>query len=501
MKRQRVFYPPLAAAFPVLAVFSANLSLCPLNDLWRPLGIVVIGAVALWLICGAVWRDVARGAASATAIVAACYLFRPVDRFAVDNSFPSLPLWIAPTLVVAAIAGWKWKWHQLLNVVGAFLVLSSAGTIALGYARISHDEANVAHSSSGRRVAPDARPDIYYIILDGYGRADQLQRVMRYDNSPFISALQERGFYVAEHSHSNYVQTELSLASSLNGDLLQTLIPKQAPSSDDRSVLDKLASDNEVARYLKSIGYEYIAITSGFPSLTFDNADLHLGAGHRVSLLESALLDMTPFSLDEGEAASQYEERRVMLRASFDNLHTIANQSSVKPRFVFVHVLAPHPPFVFTADGNPTPKPRGAFGYWDGSDFFAMGHSANDYREGYVNQLEYVNRLTLSAVDDLLSRPGTKPIVLLQGDHGSKLGLDQNSLQKTDIVECMSNLMAFEVPEPVKSKLYPTMTPVNSFRILLSSMFGADLPNREDRSWFSNFESPYRFQEVTSRLH
>ncbi|HLK14313.1 MAG TPA: hypothetical protein VKT78_05880, partial [Fimbriimonadaceae bacterium] len=95
---------------------------------------------------------------------------------------------------------------------------------------------------------------------------------------------------------------------------------------------------------------------------------------------------------------------------------------------------------------------------------------------------------------------GEKPIVLVQGDHGSKLGLDQNSLPKTDIPECMSNLMAYEVPDAVRAKLYPEITPVNSFRIILSTLFGAKLPNEPDRSWYSTFDRPFDFMEVTDRL-
>ena len=65
-------------------------------------------------------------------------------------------------------------------------------------------------------------PDIYYIILDAYGRSDVLQTTYGIDNSVFLSQLQELGFYVAECSMSNYAQTELSLSSSLNLNYLQS---------------------------------------------------------------------------------------------------------------------------------------------------------------------------------------------------------------------------------------------------------------------------------------
>ena len=65
----------------------------------------------------------------------------------------------------------------------------------------------------------------------------------------------------------------------------------------------------------------------------------------------------------------------------------------------------------------------------------------------------------------------------------------------------MSNLMAYEVPDAARAKLYPSITPVNSLRIILSTQFGANLPNLEDESWYSTFKAPYRFMDVTAALN
>ena len=501
MKKLQAIYPPFAAAFPVLAVFSANLSLCPLHDLWRPLGIAVGVAGLIWLVASLVCRSAERGAAAATVVIVACFFYGKIDDYCYTRQLPTALTWTIITLPIAALAGWKWRWHRPVNVLSIFLVLSSVGSIIFGYARIARDEARLAPQSAPGSNGTASRPDIYYVILDGYGRSDQLKRVMRFDNGPFVAELEKRGFYLANQSHSNYVQTELSLASSLNVDFVPRLLPQQPANSDDRGPLDVLATHSAVARYLRSIGYETITVTTGFPALKFDDADIHLGQPHRVSLLESALEAMTPIGENASIYDSEYEERRQMLNAAFANLRTIAGTSSVKPRFVFAHILAPHPPFVFNADGSPCPRPHGGFGYWDGSDFYASGNTKDNYRDGYVNQTRYMDAQTLTVVDAILANTGVKPIILVQGDHGSKLGLSQNSLAKTDITECMSNLMAYEVPDEVRAKLYPEITPVNSFRIVLSTLFGADLPNQPDRSWFSTFDEPYKFTEVTDRLH
>jgi hypothetical protein len=107
----------------------------------------------------------------------------------------------------------------------------------------------------------------------------------------------------------------------------------------------------------------------------------------------------------------------------------------------------------------------------------------------------------LAAVDAILAKPGTPPVILIQGDHGSRLGMKMNSYAGTDLEESTSNLMAFHVPPSVRKELYPSITPVNSFRILLTAMFGADLKKLPDFTWYSPYDRPYEFTDVTNIVH
>ena len=72
----------------------------------------------------------------------------------------------------------------------------------------------------------DYFPDVYYVILDTYGSASMLREFYDFENSGFITSLQNRGFFVAEESFSNYAMTTLSLASSLNMYYLDRLSPE-----------------------------------------------------------------------------------------------------------------------------------------------------------------------------------------------------------------------------------------------------------------------------------
>ncbi len=60
------------------------------------------------------------------------------------------------------------------------------------------------------------KPDIYYLIFDGFGGSEILTDIFDTDILEFIDQLEERGFYVAAGSKPNYSQTICSLPSSLN---------------------------------------------------------------------------------------------------------------------------------------------------------------------------------------------------------------------------------------------------------------------------------------------
>ena len=110
------------------------------------------------------------------------------------------------------------------NVVMATLVALQVGNLisnfwaARGYEEASdafirsRDEAVMAEKG----LDSAERPDIYYIIPDGYPSDSWLQNAMNCDNSAFTKALESRGFVVVDHAQSNYGVTLLSLSSVLN---------------------------------------------------------------------------------------------------------------------------------------------------------------------------------------------------------------------------------------------------------------------------------------------
>lgn len=499
MKRPFPFYPLLLGIFPIIALFSANLSLMPIGDLWRPLGYGLAVSAVVWLLCMAVLRNFERGSVLATIVFLAFWTYQrgiklvsPDWQWAYTGvfavGFGALAIWVvrhrfAPT--------------AFLNRLALFLTVICCGQIGWHWYRWSAPPAEVAKTVQAVKGATRP-PDIFYIILDGYGRSDQLRRNFDFDNSGFIEELKSLGFYVPDRNHSNYCQTALSLASALNYDYLSTLLPNEGPDSEDRDSLNELVNDSRLARELRSKGYTNIAVMTGFPAFEFPHADLRLTGPRSMTLFESTLIDTTPIPVDSMPIMPASKTRSLQLLAAFQDLHDLAKPTA-SPRFIFAHILAPHPPFVFTENGELRPK-EGAWGFWDGSDFMQYVGTPEDYRKGYVGQAKYVSKRIAEVLKQIVSVSGQPPIVVIQGDHGSKLHLDQSSYEKTDVEECMSNFAALYVPPAVREKLYPEITPVNFFRLILSDVFKENLPPLPDRSYYSPFGKPYQFTEVTDKV-
>ena len=149
---------------------------------------------------------------------------------------------------------------RFLNAFGFFLLLVPAVVLFTNLPQAAPAPDNAQAVPSAKKT--ESKPDIYYIILDGYTRQDMLMKVYDYDNAWFIEELEKLGFTIAKESKSNYAHTTLSLASSLNFDYIHDkLIPDGGFAANDR-ILFRLIKDNALTRFLKAAGYRYVHMNS-----------------------------------------------------------------------------------------------------------------------------------------------------------------------------------------------------------------------------------------------
>lgn len=337
-------------------------------------------------------------------------------------------------------------------------------------------------------------PDIYYLILDGYGRSDALARLYGIDNTGFLAELEQRGFFVARQSHTNYTQTIFSIPSALN---FRYIGPNPEGVS-GTEYFGNLIANNRMLALLEGCGYRTVALESGFSFTEQPEVDVYLEQGSPLNPFENLLLADSPVDLLAGELTEEgseysFKAHRERVLYSFEQLRRLPQMAG--PKFVFAHLLIPHPPFVFTAEGEPV-EPGYSYALGDGDDYPG---SRQEYREGYAAQVQVANRLILETIDAIQADNERPAVILLQGDHGPGGLLDWDAPEESCLWERTGIFNAYYLPGKADAGLYSQISPVNSFRVVLNAYFDAGLGLLPDRSYFTSHRLDRTVIDITGR--
>ena len=378
---------------------------------------------------------------------------------------------------------------QFVALVALALVLFNVARIGVNVSRSTNgvfansEFANATFNadSGGRQL-----PDIYYIVLDGYGREDVLEQNFAYVNKEFTDWLAQKGFFVASNSRSNYVHTHLSMAASLN---IRYLTEKENAG--------ELVKENGVTRFLQGLGYQYVHFGSGWAiTKRSKRADTEVVFGNRSQLL---LNEFSAALARHTIAAALAKKAGLNLDSAFtENYAKRFNHNMKKLRdipdipgstFTFNHNMQPHPPYIFDRDGNRPP-----------SATFELTPTGGENTEikKYIDQLIYVNKSVKALVDDLLRSSPEEPIIIIQGDHGpyssDSSGFDDPS--DRFVLERTAIFNVYYLPEYCRSGLYSDISPVNTFRAVFDSCLGTEFGLLEDKSYWRVNEAPIDFSQL-----
>ena len=499
--------PLLLAAFPILFLFAENaVQQVTLDPLWLPLGAAVAGAGVTLLVCIALFRDVRRGGLLASVLVALFFSFGHAWNVARDDhgltdrmplAWAYLGIAVVALLLVWRSGRWVGPAMQAVNVAAVVLFamnLVRVGEFAIGASDpLDPDAAAVAPISAELAANAERKPDVYYIILDRYSNAETLRELYDFDNTPFLDALRERGFEVAEDSWANYFKTSLSLVSSLSMEHLDGPALREASGGDGSSfkpLHEMLHGRLAVPASFKALGYEYVHIANTWePTGTNVDADrlLRWSEGSEFS---SAVVATTAWSLTEpwvpptepedlGEGVGPADLLREHTLFQLDALADSVARPG--PTFVFAHLLLPHSPWRFNADGS----------------FPTADEVASRTRdENYLEHVQFTNMRILEVIDRLLDVPaGQEPVIILQADEGEfpiefardQADFDWLNARPDQIQRKFGILNAYHMPgvDPAAHGFHDRVTPVNAFRIFFNAYFDAGLPLLPDTTYLS----------------
>ena len=378
-------HPFLFVIYFPIALLAANLGEVLPASVLRPLLVSVCFALIAWGFSWLLARNWDKAALMASAAV--------VLFFSYGHVYGIVKTWVIGDVLIGrhrlltplwGILWLAWCWWVIqarrnLDLLGkAFCVVALTLMFMPGFS-ISryylpelfqkHPEDASDHPAPQQNTA-QTLPDVYYIILDAYGRSDVIKDLYDYDNSSFISYLKEKGFFVADESHSNYNQTVLSLPSSLNMDYINDLaVQMGAASTDRRPLLEKIA-DNQVSEIFKGLGYQFVTFDTGSLITQIKDSDIYLSPSYQNISQEQALLKgiylddfeglflkttMARVWFDEFLARQNnvtnfaiefpYIKHRVRILYIFDQLGEIPAWNG--NYFVFAHIFSPPPTICF----------------------------------------------------------------------------------------------------------------------------------------------------------
>lgn len=491
------WYPIAISAYPVLALLSANVGQVQPSAGIRPLLVsVVFGGLLFFIIWLFVSSRQAHKAAFLTTLLLTLFFTYGHAYIYIDEKYPesNYTIWLAIGWIILLVLAIFWATRpqltfassaSTLNTVAiALIVMSLWQTVSGASPRSTHTLGSENAPVDSDLVTPANPPDVYFFLLDSYARADLLSRAYGFDNSDFINELEQRGFFVAKCSQSNYVRTEISLGSSLNMQYLQDLNDVFQPDTTARRVLWDSLKHNAVRYNFENMGYETVSFSTGFAWLDINDADHYVSpppVSSGMTEFEGLFLRTTAarYVQDLGWVDPDYllgVGFRDRFNNVFDNIEDIAQMP--QPTFSYIHLISPHPPFVFDPDGNPTYPAD----FWNEQ----REYPKDLYQKGYLNQLQYLNKKIIQAIDTIVENSETPPIIIIQGDHGPWM-------QPKD--KRMWNLTAIYFPDH-KDKLYSTISPVNIFRLVFNTYFGGKYDILEDVSYFSPVPYLYDFSEM-----
>jgi hypothetical protein len=518
------FYILITGIYPVLFLWMVNFIRVPGYVAPRSLLISLAFTAIVFLLTWLVIRPLRRAALVSFVWLVLFFtyghLFALVDNLQVSGFLAGrhrffVPLWLgigilATVLILRSKSDFK-NATQGLNIVLSLLLALTGLQIGIAAARQGlaakpvPAPAEMQAAPAAAQTGANAGRDVYYFLLDGYSRVDRMKD-FGVDNQPFLDKLTQMGFVIPQCGQSNYTDTESSMAANLNMDYLDKLgftYPQLAPGGSNREyLLTPAITSSLVRKKFEALGYKFISYKSPYLFIDMPDSDVYLDAetatnpGEKIETLnfQQMFINTTmarvlvewlefdpansakvpafvvwlvsPSSLNPdssplaGRNYRQYQNHLFQL----ESLSSIPDIPGKK--FTYAHILVTHQPFVFTPTGE-----------------FRL--EARDDTVGYHDQVLYLNTRLIEIIQNLLNKSSIPPVIILQSDHAYGEGAPK-----------VKNFQAYYFPGNAKTMVYPSMTSVNTFRMVFDTYFGEHLPMLPDQSLLLDAKYPGGYKVV-----
>lgn len=332
------------------------------------------------------------------------------------------------------------------------------------------------------KIAPTAeKRDVYYFLVDGYPGNKIVQSCYNFDNTSFTSYLKSKGCWVPE-GFANYLHTRLVIPSLFLMDYVQNWIPKDVSYAKATQIVREGPAEHPLIQVMRQAGYEIIINRSSYIPSGVYRSDL-VSHGKMSNMSTDSVqtianfIDVTPAFPYFNEILKQftlYSEPKI-----FEYFTETLSEKHDKPRLYFAHILLPHPPVRFSADGSELAPPS-----------FAMRNMRDWAAPGMVGQFEYLNSELMSFVEKATQLSADRqPVILIHSDHGSATrGQTIEAWQNPTnglLAERTSILYAAYLPGRDIKNFPKRTSPINMFRLFIREYLDPTFPLLENKSYFT----------------
>ena len=492
VKEFSLIHTVLFGIFPGIVLYSVNRSSVPFEGFILPILVVVFFAIVFWLILRFVLKNSKKAGFIVSSFFFIFLMFFHIVNAISENEVISLTqthFMIIALIIFGASTYYFVRTKRKLdnatkitNAVAISLVVIVIINIGFFQWEINSSLTALGSPKEGITVfANENPPDVYYFMLDGYSNPLTAKKFLGYDDQDFIKFLTEKGFYIpSQYTYSNYLWTTFSVPAILNMNYVDQVVEGYEQTKPPKWILYEMVDRNEVMNNFKSMGYNVINFDSGWwATKVVKNADENLCSTYVIdyTLLEQ-IKDTTLLPsikmVDDFITNEINSQKRKQIWCEIDQVKEIRERFD-GPLFVFTHIVAPHSPYVFDANGDPPEKlvPRVAVG--------AFSALVEERKQGYLGQMEFIGNEMEKIIEDLLFDTEHEKIIIIQSDHGVRIVPEGSTDEESKVIR-MGNFNAFYFPgKSAEEQFSGHFTNVNTFRIIFNTYFNGNYEILEEK--------------------
>ena len=360
----------------------------------------------------------------------------------------------------------------------AFILFIIADLVNISLRKTVPENSSVNRLSNYDSCQNCRRPDIYYLVFDSYAGTSSLRSEFNYDNSELENYLSKNDFRIISDSKSNYNLTPFSIGSTFNMEYLDDIDSGKRYFLKDYLPAVKKVYTNKLFPIMEKRGYQ--VFNQGMFNVESHPGSVPLFDAWEIKLIyqqhnfvrkiynEIGWQFPAWLQINLGREPDYAEQRDAYDKKAIEMLYDVIKKPSVKPKFVYNHLFLPHSPYSFDSSGNKIKV-----------DYHL---SVEADKQAYISQLIYVNKLMRSVIDAIKKESKNPPVIIVQSDHGYRF-FNASKAQLEFI-----NLSAFYFPSKNYSMLTDSVSNVNTFRIVLNTIFEEHWPILENKHFFIKYK-------------